>query len=242
MHAINRQHLSYNHLRLSNMALLLCIDTSTTHASVALARNGGLLGIKTNQHQKEHGAFLQPAIRELMQETGVLLTDLDAIAVTSGPGSYTGLRVGFASAKGLCFALKLPLISMPTTLVMSYAVLPQITEVGPALLCPMIDARRMEVFTCLYSPQLSPLSSIHAKILDAGSFAQELDNQPIYFFGDGMPKWQAICLHLNARFLSINWNAGDMIKLAEEQFGCRIFTSLAHSIPDYGKDFYNSQL
>jgi tRNA threonylcarbamoyladenosine biosynthesis protein TsaB len=223
------------------MALLLCIDTSTTHASVALARNGALLGMKINQNQKEHGAFLQPAIRELMQETGVLLTELEAVAVTSGPGSYTGLRVGFASAKGLCFALNLPLISIPTTLVMSYAAMLQINENAPVLLCPMIDARRMEVFTCLYSPQLSPLSSIHAKILDPGSFTQDLDNQLIYFFGDGITKWQAICLHPNARFLAIHWNAGDMIKLAEDRFERRIFTSLAHSIPDYGKDFYNNQ-
>ena len=87
------------------MALLLCIDTSTTHASLALAKDAVVLGIKTNQNQKDHGSFLQPAIKELMQETGFVLADLQAVAVTSGPGSYTGVRVGFASAKGLCFAL-----------------------------------------------------------------------------------------------------------------------------------------
>jgi tRNA threonylcarbamoyladenosine biosynthesis protein TsaB len=242
MHVINHLLLFYKQLSLSNMALLLCIDTSTTHASVALARNGALLGIRTNQNQKEHGAFLQPAIRELMQETGVMLTDLEAIAVTSGPGSYTGLRVGFASAKGLCFALNLPLISIPTTLVMSCAALSQINDSTPSLLCPMIDARRMEVFTCLYSLQLESLSPIYPKILDPVSFTQELDNQPIYFFGDGSPKWQTICLHSNARFLTINWNAGNMTNLAEEQFSRRIFTSLAHSVPDYGKDFHHIKI
>lgn len=224
------------------MALLLCIDTSTTHASVALAKDAVVLGIKTNQNQKDHGSFLQPAIKELMQETGFALTDLQAIAVTSGPGSYTGLRVGFASAKGLCYALNLPLIAIPTTLVMSSAALIEITTTDNFLLCPMIDARRMEVFTCLYTAQLDPLSSIGAKILEAGSFADDLEPQPIYFFGDGASKWQSICHHPNARFVNINWTAADMTKIADDRFRQQGFTSLAYSTPDYGKEFHSTQL
>ena len=224
------------------MALLLCIDTSTTHASVALAKDAVVLGIKTNQNQKDHGSFLQPAIKELMQETGFALTDLQAIAVTSGPGSYTGLRVGFASAKGLCYALNLPLIAIPTTLVMSSAASTEIKTTDNFLLCPMIDARRMEVFTCLYTAQLDPLSSIGAKILDAGSFSAELEQQLVYFFGDGAAKWQSICHHQNARFVNIDWNAADMAKMAEERFLQQLFTSLAYSTPDYGKEFHSTQL
>ncbi len=224
------------------MALLLCIDTSTTHASVALAKDAELIGIKTNQNQKDHGSFLQPAIQELMQETGFVLTDLQAIAVTSGPGSYTGLRVGFASAKGLCYALNLPLITIPTTVVMSSAALKGIVPKDQFLLCPMIDARRMEVFTCLYTAQLDPLSSIGAKILEPSSFATKLEEQLIYFFGDGAPKWQSICHHPNARFVNINWTAADMIKMADERFQQQAFTSLAYSTPDYGKEFHSTQI
>ena len=224
------------------MALLLCIDTSTTHASVALAKDAVVLGIKTNQNQKDHGSFLQPAIKELMQETGFALTDLQAIAVTSGPGSYTGLRVGFASAKGMCYALNLPLIAIPTTVVMSSAALKEITSTNAFLLCPMIDARRMEVFTCLYTAQLDPLSSIGAKILDAGSFSAELEQQLVYFFGDGAAKWQSICQHQHARFLTIDWNAAGMIEMAEKRFQQQAFTSLAYSTPDYGKEFYSTQI
>ena len=224
------------------MALLLCIDTSTTHASVALAKDAELIGIKTNQNQKDHGSFLQPAIKELMQEAGFSLSDLQAIAVTSGPGSYTGLRVGFASAKGLCYALGLPLITIPTTVVMSNAALKEIVTTDHFLLCPMIDARRMEVFTCLYTANLDPLFSIAAKILEPGSFATELEQQPIYFFGDGTAKWQSMCQHPNARFLTIDWNAARMIKIAEEQFRQQAFTSLAYSTPDYGKEFYSTQI
>lgn len=224
------------------MALLLCIDTSTTHASVALAKDAVVIGIRSNQNQKDHGSFLQPAIKELMQETGIALTDLQAIAVTSGPGSYTGLRVGFASAKGLCYALNLPLITIPTTVVMSNAALKEIVTTDNFLLCPMIDARRMEVFTCLYKANLDPLFSIGAKILEPVSFAAELEQQPIYFFGDGTPKWQSICKHPNARFLTIDWNAAGMIEMAEKRFQQQAFTSLAYSTPDYGKEFYSTQI
>ena len=224
------------------MALLLCIDTSTTHASVALAKDAVVLGIKTNQNQKDHGSFLQPAIKELLQENGGALTDLQAIAVTSGPGSYTGLRVGFASAKGLCYALGLPLITIPTTVVMGKAALKEITSTDTFLICPMIDARRMEVFTCLYTAQLDPLFPIGAKILEPDSFATELEQHPIYFFGDGAAKWQSICQHRNARFVNINWTAADMTKMAEERFQQQAFTSLAYSTPDYGKEFYSTQL
>ena len=183
MNVINRLNLFLNQTSFIKMALLLCIDTSTTHASVALAKDAELIGIKTNQNQKDHGSFLQPAIKELMQETGFALTDLQAIAVTSGPGSYTGLRVGFASAKGLCYALNLSLITIPTTIVMSSAALKEIGKSDHFLLCPMIDARRMEVFTSLYTSNLDPLFSISAKILEPGSFAAELAQQIIYFFG-----------------------------------------------------------
>ncbi len=226
------------------MALLLCIDTSTTHASVALARAEEVLCIKVNQHQKDHASFLQPAIKEIMHETSLSLTDVKAIAVTSGPGSYTGLRVGFSSAKGLCYALQIPLIAISTTEVMSAAALQLISQQseknGSFFLCPMIDARRMEVFTAVYSSELKETTANSAMILESGSFSELLQTSTIYFFGNGADKWKAICHHPNARFIDVLWNAKDMIHLANTRFNNSSFTSLAYSVPDYGKDFHTT--
>ena len=223
------------------MAFLLCIDTSTTHASVALTKDEELLCIKINQNQKDHASFLQPAIKEMMDEMKLHVSDLNAIAVTSGPGSYTGLRVGFASAKGLCYALQIPLITIATTLVMSAAAIKYIEQEStinsPFVLCPMIDARRMEVFTALYSHDLTPLSQNSAVILSPHSFADILRSNAVFFFGNGAEKWKNICPHSNAFFLDVLWSANDMVKLAYKQFHHQAFTSLAYAVPDYGKDF-----
>ena len=224
------------------MALLLCIDTSTTHASIALAKDGVLIGIKTNQNQRDHASFLQPAIHSLLHEANQTLKDLAAIAVTSGPGSYTGLLVGFASAKGLAYALDIPLISIETTLAMSAAALSALKDEEVALLCPMIDARRMEVFTALYSTELQPVSPISALILTPESFTKQLDASRIFFFGDGALKWQTICTHLNAFFIDVKWNAGDMVGLADKLFEHKNFSSLAYSVPVYGKEFHSTQI
>lgn len=227
---------------LADMMLILCIDTSTTHASVALAKDGVMVGIKINQNQREHASFLQPAIQLLLQESGYKLHELSAIAVTSGPGSYTGLRVGFASAKGLCYALDIPLISIPTTLVMSATATAQIGKNEPALLCPMIDARRMEVFTALYQPDLSIISPISALILSPDSFASELSNSSILFFGDGAKKWQTICHHSNALFPEVSWNAANMVELAHQLYQNKQFSLLAYSVPEYGKGFHSTRI
>jgi tRNA threonylcarbamoyladenosine biosynthesis protein TsaB len=224
------------------MALLLCIDTSTTHASVALAKDGVLIGLKTNQNQRDHASFLQPVIHSLLQEANLSLKDLNAIAVTSGPGSYTGLRVGFASAKGVAYALDIPLIAIETTLVMSAAAASIVKNDEAALLCPMIDARRMEVFTALYSTNLQPVSPISALILTPDSFALQLENTRIFFFGDGSPKWQTICNYSNASFMDVKWNAGDMVRLADKLFEQKNFSSLAYSVPVYGKEFHSTQI
>lgn len=220
------------------MALLLCIDSSTTHASVAVAKDGLLLGIKTNTSQKDHASFLQPAIHTLLQELGLTLKQVEAIAVTTGPGSYTGLRVGLASAKGLCFALNIPLIGLHTTKVIAAAARKQIEATENFLLCPMIDARRMEVFTAVYSPDLKEVSPITPKVLVADSFAALLEQQVVYFFGDGSAKWQNLCTNSNARFMITNWSSEDMIALAEHSFHAQHFLSLAYSAPEYGKSFY----
>ncbi len=226
------------------MALILCIDTSTTHASVALAKDEELLCIKMNQTQKGHASFLQPAIQEMMHETKLNLSDLNAIAVTSGPGSYTGLRVGFASAKGLCYALQIPMITILTTEVMSAAALQLINQQtkkhNQFFLCPMIDARRMEVFTAVYSHDLKPVSGNTAVILSPDSFASLLQTGTVFFFGNGAEKWQPLCQNENAFFIPVMWNAKDMVTITNRQFHDKIFTPIAYAVPDYGKDFHTT--
>jgi tRNA threonylcarbamoyladenosine biosynthesis protein TsaB len=226
------------------MALILCIDTSTTHASVALAKDTELLCLKTNHNPKDHAAFLQPAIYEIAKETGISLSQLDAIAVTSGPGSYTGLRVGFASAKGFCYALNKPLITISTTEVMAQAAVSFVTQNNIAannfLFCPMIDARRMEVFTAVYFFDLKEKIKKHALILTENSFEELLQFHDIVFFGNGAEKWKVVCKNQHAHFQDIQWNAADMITIAYRQLSDNSFMSLAYSIPEYLKDFHSA--
>jgi tRNA threonylcarbamoyladenosine biosynthesis protein TsaB len=219
---------------------ILCIDASVQTASVALSKESNLLAVKTCEQQREHAAFIQPAIRDLLKEQNIQPSQLNAIAVTSGPGSYTGLRVGMASAKGLCYALKVPLITLNTLEVMAITALQQLNDIDPFLLCPLIDARRMEVFTAVYNKQLEQVMQPGALILDNNSFSGLLSAQLVYFFGNGAPKWKSICNHNNARFISLEWNASSMVGKAWELFGQHSFASLAYATPFYGKDFYST--
>ena len=133
------------------MSLILNIDTASEKAHVSFAKNGLIINSLSCESQKEHASFLQTAIQQLTKNTNIFLTDIDAVAVTAGPGSYTGLRVGMASAKGLCYALKKPLITISSLEVLTISALDLFQNTGESvLLCPMIDARRMEVFTAVY--------------------------------------------------------------------------------------------
>jgi tRNA threonylcarbamoyladenosine biosynthesis protein TsaB len=227
------------------MALLLNINTATEHASVCLSNNGQVVTMLESQDQKNHGAFLQPAIQQLCLTAHVQLSQLDAIAVTEGPGSYTGLRVGLASAKGLCYALKKPLIALNTLKVMAAASL-QHTKLEhldtTTLFCPMIDARRMEVFTALYTSNLQEAMPPSALILTTGSFQDELAFSTIVFSGNGSLKCSQLIQHPNAQYNLISQNASHMISLAEAAFDKKIFADLAYSEPFYLKEFYSPAL
>jgi tRNA threonylcarbamoyladenosine biosynthesis protein TsaB len=219
---------------------ILCIDASVQTASVTLSSETGLLAVKTCAQQREHAAFLQPAIKDLLAEQNISPSHLTAVAVTEGPGSYTGLRVGMATAKGLCYALNIPLITMSTLEVMTMAVLQQLKTGESFLLCPLIDARRMEVFTAAYNQNMKEIMSPQALILDETSFREQLNNHVVYFFGNGSTKWQPVCHHPNARFLTVEWNATAMIGKAWELYHQSKFASLAYAAPFYGKDFYST--
>ncbi|GAB4093932.1 tRNA threonylcarbamoyladenosine biosynthesis protein TsaB [Flaviaesturariibacter terrae] len=217
------------------MAFLLHIDSAVTGASIAFSDDGTLLLFKSTGEARDSAAWLQVAIRDATRELGRPLSRLDAISVTAGPGSYTGLRVGMASAKGLCYALQKPLITLPTLQVMAAAAL---YAGAGGLLCPMIDARRQEVFTALYNDALDELQPAHSLVLDESSFAAQLAYGPLTFFGNGSPKWQAQTTHPNARFVAADASARFMPALAATRFRAGTFADLAYCEPFYAKEFY----
>ena len=223
------------------MSLILNIDTSTETASVCIAEDGGVLTSISNPHQKDHAAFLHNAINDIIKKNSLKLSSLSAIAVTKGPGSYTGLRVGMASAKGLCYALNKPLITIGSLEVMANAVIEAIgPQNEPALYCPLIDARRMEVYTALYDSQMKEMSTPKALILNESSFEEILSNQKVYFFGSGAAKFETVLSNKNAFFLPIERSMVSMSRLSFNQYLERKFTDLVDSEPLYIKDFHSS--
>lgn len=223
------------------MSLILQIETSTTSCSVALARNRKLLSFRTINQRNIHAEVITVFIGEILAENGIAYPELDAVAVSSGPGSYTGLRIGVSTAKGLCFSLDKPLIAVETLQGMAAGYLSRFAESkeGKFLLCPMIDARRMEVYTALFDQDLGLVKATSAEIINQESFSEVLNQHQIIFFGDGAPKCKAILgNHPNAVFIDdfIN-DAADLTKLAAEKFRLQQFEDVAYFEPFYLKDF-----
>lgn len=224
------------------MSLILNIDTATEHAGVCLSLNGQVRALQETFEQKNHASFLQPAIQQVVKEAGYTLHQLDAIAVSAGPGSYTGLRVGLASAKGLCYALNKPLIMLNTLTIMASASIQAREKEGADtdgyLFCPMIDARRMEVFTATYTAGLEEVEAGTAKILDESSFIDVLNNKTVIFTGSGSIKAKNIIKHPNAVFAETSYSVGEMAVLSGEAYKTAKFSNLAYSTPFYLKEFY----
>ncbi len=226
------------------MALLLNIDTATEHASVCLSKDDNLLGLIESSEQKNHASFVQPAIEKIINESGYSLKDLDAVAVTAGPGSYTGLRVGLASAKGICYALDKPLILKNTLEVMAESIIQfYLLNNQPidqaAFLLPMIDARRMEVFTAMYSSSLEEVKPPYALILDTIYFEELLSKSPVIFSGTGHLKLKPIISTPNASFCAVQHNASNLAVLANSSFNNKQFADLAYCEPLYVKEFFS---
>jgi len=217
------------------MALILHIDTAVQSASVCLAENENILGTKVNPAEKESASWLHVAIQQLLLENGLELKTLDAVAISAGPGSYTGLRVGMAAAKGLCYAISKPLITINTLQMMAASVQLPATE----LLCPMIDARRMEVFTAVYNTNLEEIMPATNLILEESSFTDLLDVHTLSFFGNGSAKASPLIRHKNASFISVTSTAENMLSLAAKRFSEGQFANLAYAEPYYGKDFHS---
>ena len=216
------------------MALILNIDTAVDTASLCLAESDKILSLEKNERQKDHAAWLHPAIKEIFDKNNRELKTIDAIAVTGGPGSYTGLRIGMTAAKGICYALNKPLIILNTLQVMANAARNETAD----LLCPMIDARRMEVFTAIFSKDLQTIKEPAAIEINEKSFDEDLLTNTICFFGNGSIKFRPIKKNQKAIFSSVISDAAAMISLSEEKFKQKEFADLAYAEPLYLKEFH----
>ena len=221
------------------MSYIINIDTATETAMVNIAKDGIVLQALQNELQKDHGAFVQTSIQQLLKATTTNIAAVDAIAVIAGPGSYTGLRVGMASAKGLSYALNKPLITINTLELWAAAGITN-TQNTNALFCPMIDARRMEVFTAIYDAALHPVLPPVAMILNENSLAEWLDASPVIFLGNGVAKWQKICTHPNAIFAAVSNIPEAMANLSHMAFLKHQFADLAYTEPFYLKEFQDN--
>lgn len=219
------------------MSTILQIETATAVCSVALSVNGETIALKEQATPNIHAASLTLFIEEVMAMAKLKYQDLDAVAVSKGPGSYTGLRIGVSTAKGLCFALDKPLIAIETLKMMADGFLQQHHNYG-GLICPMIDARRMEVFTAVYTHELLEFEDVNAKIVDEKSFILELDSHFVTFIGDGASKCEPVLNHQNAHFSKGNYNsAANMSRLANNAFIEQRFEDVAYFEPFYLKEF-----
>ncbi|GAC1417286.1 MAG: tRNA (adenosine(37)-N6)-threonylcarbamoyltransferase complex dimerization subunit type 1 TsaB [Flavisolibacter sp.] len=216
------------------MALILNIDTALENASICLSLRESSLEVINHGSQENHASWLLEAIKTLLQRQKYTLSELSAIAVTAGPGSYTGLRIAMSTAKGMCYALKIPLLNIDTLDMMVWAAKDEQTD----LLCPMIDARRMEVFTALYDRSLQKIWGPTNQILETDSFSGFLKEKRICFFGSGAIKWIELVRNQNAEFKNIEVTAKHMINLSYTKYMKRDFANLAYATPDYGKEFY----
>jgi tRNA threonylcarbamoyladenosine biosynthesis protein TsaB len=227
------------------MALILSIDTALEEASVCIAEDGHVLAVKKNSRQMDHAAWIQMAIREMLVETERKMSDLSAVAVAAGPGSYTGLRVGMATAKGICYAMNIPLITLSTLFLIAQRVKKELpvnsVYASPVLICPMIDARRMEVFTTIFDTTLNEVATSQAVVLNETSFANELQNNVMVFCGNGVKKWQNLCSHSNAVFVEIKQQVDDLADAALDKFVKNDFSELAYTEPAYLKNVYTGK-
>ena len=233
--------------------MILCLETSTAVCSVALVENGNVVALRESLDGQNHAEKITLFIDEVMKEAGIAYKDLDAVATSMGPGSYTGLRIGVSTAKGLCYAMEKPLIAIDTLAAMACGFLSQQSTVNSqqiessefkaqsseSILCPMIDARRMEVYTAFFNEKLDRTSETEALVIDENSFMELKQNNHLYLFGDGADKLAA--LFENDENITVvekfHCSAAYMAKLADEAFTNKQFVDTAYFEPFYLKNF-----
>ena len=218
--------------------MLLCIETSGKNCSVALFEGLQLVSVReVHSEQFSHSENLHVFIEQVLKESNLQPKAIKAIAISAGPGSYTGLRIGVATAKGLCYGWDIPLIALPTLRILAEQVTYEFTDIE--YIIPMIDARRMEVFTAVYSHDFSPILGERAEILTESTFDTYLNKGKTIFLGDGITKFQAICKHKNAYFWENKFpSAKQMGRLALEKYQAQAFEDIAYFEPFYLKEVY----
>ncbi len=220
------------------MSLILNIETATQFCSVGLADQGRILAVRESNEKNIHASKVTVFSEEVCQEAGISMQELDAIAVSMGPGSYTGLRIGVSAAKGFCYALDIPLLAVPTLQSMALKAA-MIYDYGREVLyCPMIDARRMEVYTALFDKDNIELRKTEALIVDETAFDEELKKYEILYFGDGAEKCREVLDPKGMKFIEdVNPSADVMAIISNNKFIAGTFEDLAYFEPYYLKDF-----
>lgn len=223
------------------MALILNIETATTVCSVCLSDGDKLVGIRETRDHNSHSRVVAVFIEEILKESGIDRRKLDAVAVSKGPGSYTGLRIGVSTAKGLCYGLDIPMIGVSTLEAMALGIKQRSSTHKlnlPVLFVPMIDARRMEVYTALFDQNLSPLRETTAEIITGDSFADLLSCHHLIIAGDGAGKCRSTLVHPNITYLDdFETSSLYMVSKANALFESGIFENTAYFEPFYLKDF-----
>ena len=221
------------------MACILHIETSTDVCSVAVSQDGACIFHEEDHSGPNHAVKSGTFIDEALSFIDSHLIPLDAVAISSGPGSYTGLRIGVSTAKGICYGRDVKLISVPTLQLLCVPVLlREKVQEEDALLCPMIDARRMEVYTQVFDRALHEKRAIQADIVDSDTYKEFLDEHPVYFFGNGAAKCMEAINHPNAHLIEgVEPLAKWMSPLAEKKFFDEQFEDVAYFVPFYLKDF-----
>ncbi len=223
--------------------MILCIETSTAVCSVALVDKGDVIALKESLDGQNHAEKITVFIDEMMKETRMSYKELDAVAVSMGPGSYTGLRIGVSTAKGFCYAMEKPLIAVDTLSAMANGFISHqssaISHQQSAIFCPMIDARRMEVYSAFFNEKLERISETEAIIIDENSFSDLKENHHLYLFGDGADK--LVSLFENDENITVvekfHCSAAYMATLAEKAFKNKDFVDAAYFEPFYLKNF-----
>jgi tRNA threonylcarbamoyladenosine biosynthesis protein TsaB len=219
------------------MAYILNIHTSTETAIVNLISGEQIIDTLVNTESKKHASFLHAGIQNLLNGNGIDIRDISAIGAGIGPGSYTGIRIGLATAKGLCYALKIPLITYHALELIALTAISFVND-PESLYCPMIDARRMEVYTAMYNYAMIELALPSANILDENSFSDMLNSNKIYFSGSGSEKFKKICKSKNAFFIKEEISTKSLAQVSIKKFEKREFENITSAQPLYIKEFH----
>ena len=220
------------------MARIILIETSTALCSVALAEDGRIVAYKESETPRAQASLTAPFVKELLDARSIGVRDCDAVCVSKGPGSYTGLRVGVSTAKGLCFGAGIPLIAVGTLDTLVYQAADEgLLPAGCRHVVPMVDARRMEVYTAVFTPDGRQLIDTRPQVIEPDSFADLLAEGPVLFIGDGAGKCREAIAHPNAHFVQCCPKASAMLRPAFASWDARRFEDTAYFEPFYLKDF-----